>query len=259
MILQYETEHYIFHYLSGSLTEHDIIKIAECQENCFEKICRVLEISYPRKIGYWLYDSPHIIGNIFYDGSPINGISILGDGCDIGRQVSLSGDSENIFVIEPYSVHAVYEDKIKCIGEHEDTHIISTQISEWSSIFLMEGLAMFMDGVWWKIDNKAWARYYMEYGEPFSISDMICFDLDGFYEVDTHISYPIAGAVTEYIIQKYGIEKYKQFYCADEYVRKAVEIYGVSLDQIHKDFISWLSELDISKDVYEQIKSQLVQ
>ena len=50
MIKVLETKHYIFHYLEGSLAEQNIEKIAAEQERCFAKICRFLEVEYPRKI-----------------------------------------------------------------------------------------------------------------------------------------------------------------------------------------------------------------
>lgn len=257
MICLYETKNYIFHYLSGSLAQQDIIKIAECQERCFEKICSTLDISYKHKISYWLYSSPKIIGDNFFNGSPCNGLSITSiNDEDIGIKISLSGDSENYFVVEPYSVHAVYEENIKCIGEHEDTHVISAQLCEPRSAFLCEGLAMFMEGKWWGIDNIAWTKYYMDLGELFSTSNMVCLDEDVFYENDCSKTYPIAGAWTEFIFEKYGSKKYKQFYCADEYTQKATELFGCSLDQMNEDFISWIKELKITEDTISSIESR---
>ena len=53
MICTYETDHYGFHYLKGSLAQRDIAQIAEGQERCFERICDRLNIKYSEKIGYW--------------------------------------------------------------------------------------------------------------------------------------------------------------------------------------------------------------
>lgn len=258
MILTYKTSHYIFHYLSNSIAEHDITQIAECQEKCFEKICSTLNITYDHKISYWLYNSPKIIGDIFFNCSPCNGLSITSaDDEDVGRKVSLSGNSDNEFIVEPYSVHAVYEENIKCIGEHEDTHIISAQLCEPRSAFLCEGLAMFMEGKWWGADNKAWAKYYLVSRELFPTSELICFDEDDFYKGDSSKTYPVAGAWTEYVFERYGVDKYKQFYCAKDYTREAMDIFGASLDQIHESFVPWLGELDISEDVYLSIKQKI--
>ena len=254
MIVTYETEHYIFHFLKNSMAEHDIIEIAEYQEQCHKKICECLGITYQRKIGYWLYDSPQLIGDIFFEGVPCNGLSITNtEGKDIGRIVSLSGNRDDEFMIEPYSVHAVYEENIKCIGEHEDTHVISAQLFEPCSAFLCEGLAMFMDGKWWGIENKIWTKYYQDIGELYQINELINCDEDDFYDLECGKAYPIAGAWTEFMFERYGAEKYLQFYCCNENSQSADTIFGKSLSRIQRDFENWLSEIVITEDMYSEI------
>lgn len=66
MIVVYETEHYVFHFLKNSLAERDILQISEYQEQCYDKICGCLGITYWKKIGYWLYNSAQLIGDIFF-------------------------------------------------------------------------------------------------------------------------------------------------------------------------------------------------
>lgn len=242
MICSFETTHYVFHFLQSSLAAHDIAYISETQESCYEKICGLLNIRYAHKISYWLYDSSQVIGNIFFDGSPCNGVAITTDSDeDIGRMVSLTGRDEDRFVVEPYSVHAVYEERIKCIGEHEDTHVIAAQLYEPESAFLTEGLAMFMDGKWWGTANKSWAKDYSHKEELLSTADVMCLDEDGFYALESSKTYPVAGAWTEYVIGCYGVEKYKEFYCSKDYRKSAEKIFGRTLQEIHEDFVRWLS------------------
>ena len=76
MIRTYETDHYVFHYLKDSLAERDIPQIAKGQERCFDRICELLNIAYSKKIGYWFYNSPQLLGNAFFDGALCNGVSI---------------------------------------------------------------------------------------------------------------------------------------------------------------------------------------
>lgn len=260
MIITYETEHYSFHFLENSLAERDIIQIAEYQEQCYIKICDCLGITYQRKIGYWLYNSPQLIGDIFFDGVSCNGLAITNtEGKDIGRTVSLSGNQDDEFIIEPYSIHAVYEENIKCIGEHEDTHVISAQLVEPSSSFLCEGLAMFMDGKWWGIENKVWAKYYKNIGKLYLTNDIINYNEDDFYELECGKVYPISGAWTEFMFQTYGAEKYLQFYCCEEYLQSANKIFGKSLSQIHRDFEDWLSEIVVEEETFSKIKEKIGQ
>ena len=74
------------------------------------------------------------------------------------------GDYESCdgFACPPDEVYAVYNEKIKCIGPHEDTHILSFTINKPKSSFIREGLAMFFDKVWWDKDNDDWVRLFLK-------------------------------------------------------------------------------------------------
>ena len=246
MIKAVETEHYIFHFLEGSLAERDIEKIAAEQERCFAKICSFLEIEYPRKISYWLYDSPQVIGDIFWDGEWCCGLSLTdANSSNVGRQVSLSGDSDNLFTVPPYSVHAAYGEDAKCTGEHEDTHVIAAMLCEPKADFLSEGLAMYMDGKWWGEDNLVWTKRYLDKGELLSTERLIMVDVDAnteesFYDWDCAQTYPVAGAWTQFVMETYGAEKFKQFYCSEDFEKDAKALFGCSLGRLHELFVDWI-------------------
>ena len=258
MIRTYETDHYVFHYLKDSLAERDIPQIAEGQEQCFDRICELFDIAYSKKIGYWFYNSPQLLGNAFFDGALCNGVSITdAHDDDIGKVVSLSGEKEDSFVVEPYSIHAVYGERIKCIGPHEDTHVIAAQLFEPSSAFLCEGLAMMIDGSWWGIKNELWARYYKETGEFVPIPELINCSEEEFYGLEGRITYPVAGAWTEYMFQTFGKEKYMRFYCGNGTSQMATAIFGKSLPQICREFEAWLSELPFSEEQRRKIEKRI--
>ncbi|MBO7632364.1 MAG: hypothetical protein J6S78_08565 [Lachnospiraceae bacterium] len=243
MIARYETEHYVFHYLEGSLAARDIEEIAATQERCYRKICGMLKTDYPRKISYWLYESPDVVGGNFWDGEPCNGLAFDTDDSEsIGKTVSLSGKEEDRFTVEPYSIHAVYEERIKCTGEHEDTHVIAAHICpEPKSMFLIEGLAMHMDGRWWGRDNRIWAQEYLKSGELLDTAKLIGMDEDGFYDLECAKTYPVGGAYTEFIADRYGMEKFMKLYCSEDPAGDAAEIFGRMLPELHEEFKEWLS------------------
>ncbi len=244
MIKTLETQHYIFHFLEGSLAEWDIEEIVAEQERCYAKICSILEVDYPHKIQYYLYNSPQVIGDIFWDGDWCCGLSVTEESdSEVGRQVSLSGDADNCFIVPPFSVHAVYNEREKCTGAHEDTHIISAMLCEPQSGFLAEGLAMYMDGKWWGEDNAVWARRYLEQGNLLSTERLILDDED-FYDLNCADTYPVAGAWTEFVIETYGVEKFKAFYCSQDYAKDADAIFGCSLAQLQERFVEWIRKLD---------------
>ncbi len=240
MIAQYETEHYVFNYVKGGLAEKDILAISDIQERCYDKICNTLKIKYPKKISYWFYSSPEVLGKYLCDGNACNGLSITDNVCaDIGMKISLDGNEENSFFVPPYSIHAVYEDRIKCIGEHEDTHMIAAQINEPSSDFLCEGLAMYMEGKWWGKPNKYWVeQYYQEKVCP-KPSELIDISEDEFWRIETRISYPLSGAWVEFFIKEYGIDKFLNLYRQNsDYIGKVEKETGDTAAQIDEKFFN---------------------
>lgn len=56
------------------------------------------------------------------------------------------------------SIYAVYNDEIKCIGPHEDAHLISETFRMSDLDFLCEGLAMHFDKCWWGLHFVLWVK-----------------------------------------------------------------------------------------------------
>lgn len=188
----YITEHYIFRYKEGSLAAKDIIKIAKKQEECFNKICNTLKVSFTEKINYFLYESSEEIGRLYGINEPINGFAVWGEN----------------------KIFAVYNDKIKCIGPHEDVHLISFAINNPKSNFIVEGLAMFFDEKWWGIDNDIWTSYYYTTNKDISIYKLL--NNEEFDNYNCEITYPIAGSFIKYLISSFGIEKFIKLYKISE-------------------------------------------
>lgn len=186
--MTYKTEHYIFHCVNNKTAEKDIEIIAKMQEESYAIITTELKVKYESIINYYLVNTPEVVAELTRYPFPVNGLACFSD----------------------RSVYAVYSDKIKCIGPHEDAHLISEKFGIPKSDFLCEGLAMHFDKRWWGIENELWCKYFIKTGifiEPTKLLKN-----QEFYKVDCSISYPIAGAFTSYVIKKSGIEKYKYFY-----------------------------------------------
>lgn len=97
-----ESGNYIFRYNKDSIAEKYIDKIIETQEFCYEFICKYLDVKMNDKIHYYLCESPEQVGKIYGDNEPCNA-----------------------FASKDNKIYAVYNEDIKCIGFHEDAHIIS--------------------------------------------------------------------------------------------------------------------------------------
>lgn len=210
----YHSKHYIFNYKTGSLAEKDIQKISAEQEKCFTKICDALNVNYEDIITYYLLDSPIEVGILYGGSEPINGFAVWGEN----------------------KIYAVYNDEIKCIGCHEDAHLISFLINNPTSEFVVEGLAMYFDESWWGISNDVWASYYKEKETIPSIKDML--DNNIFAKLDCAITYPLAGAFTKYLITTYGMDKYIAFYKtnSDMYQDACIKIYNCQFEDLEHNF-----------------------
>ena len=185
----YETAHYVFHFKENSPASKDILKIAKTQENCYKRITQFLKATLNFKINYYLIGSREEVGLIY-------------------ARLNNDEDSEpcSAFAHHPDTIFCAYNKKIKCIGMHEDTHIISYSKLRPKSAFLREGLAMFMDKKWLGVKNEKCVFDLMQSGYNIRLEKF--FDNNYFFKVDCHISYPIAGAFVNFIIKNYGIDKF---------------------------------------------------
>lgn len=213
------SENYDFYYFNESIAERDINDIIKLQEGCFTDICEKLNIAPEIRIQYYLVNSPELVGEIYGDNEPCNG-----------------------FAQEPNKIYAVYNDEIRCVGYHEDAHILSYTINKPKSNFLREGLAMYFDKVWWDKTNEDWVKSFLRENEYINIYKL--FQNDVFLSYSDAITYPIAGAFTKYLIDTYGIEKYILLYKykGENFSKKINEIYLKELEKIEEDFILTLED-----------------
>lgn len=210
----YQTEHYVFHYPAGSLAEKEIERIAETQERAFAKIIGALNITYPERIHYYFSDSPQEVGDAIFDGIPCNGCALCGEN----------------------KIYAVYNEEIKCIGPHEDTHLISYLINFPESDFVAEGLAVYFDGVWWGVPNEVWTSFYRTKYTALSVGHLL--DNGAFAEYNCAVTYPVAGAFTKFLIDTYGMDRYLELYRykGSEYGEIVFSLYHRSLSELEKSF-----------------------
>lgn len=226
------TEHYLFHYQKGSLAEKEIQMIAQKQERVFTKICNILNVTYSERINYYFTDSPNAIGRAVWEQDfPCNGVALCGEN----------------------KVYAVYSEKIRCIGAHEDTHLISSWINYPDSDFVVEGLAVALHGLWWGLPNETWASYYMEKYPDLSIGSL--FDNDAFSKIDSVITYPIAGAFTQFLMDTFSTGRYLEFYKYDgrEYREATLSLFGVSLSEIEILFRNKMKTVEFDIQTLEKM------
>ena len=239
--MELTTTHYIFHYSENSVAEKEINEISALQEGCYSFISNCLHTNAKGKIHYHFFDSPEEVGRQYAithgnsDDEPCNGFAL---------SEMKSRDGVN-------HIFAVYNDKVKCVGFHEDAHIISYSLGRPVSQFIREGLAMFFDRYWWGIDNYSWTRWYVEQGKNPSVTELL--DNGKFNEYCDVLTYPIAGAFTGYLIERFGTEKYVEFYrCSVDKGTQAFErILCTPVSLLERDFISYIKMFNLRGEIRE--------
>lgn len=229
-----ESNNYIFNYHKGSIAERNMEKIIELQETCRDFICSCLNVKMKGKINYYLCESSSEVGELYGDNEPCNG-----------------------FAREPNEIYAVYNEKVKCIGFHEDAHIISYNISTPPQTFIREGLAMFFDKVSLRIPNYSWVKFFIDNKLYVNVEDLIIDE--NFYKYSDLITYPIAGEFVEYLILNYGIEKFRLFYSSlkEDFETIFFNVFNISLVDANKKFVRYINSIGSNDDITNMIKSEL--
>ena len=232
---QTRTPHYALHYHPGTAAETDIRTIAEVQEAGFETVCQVLGVEQESEIRYFL--------------------------CACAEEtagVSLEGEQNNAVAIPPNLVVALYDDDVKCIGCHEDVHLIARQALGYPpSLLLREGLAMYFDRTWWGIPNEAWVLELLDSGRYVELA--VLADDDQFGGFDCTITYPIAGALVDYLVSRFGMDRFKLLYRTldaglDHCLRHTL---GLSLTDCERGMIRRLRLLSYGDTIVRTIRSYL--
>ncbi len=188
----FETKHYVFHYAKNSLAEKDLNYIAETQEEAYLNILTMLKIEDKfQKIKYYIYQSED------------EKKRLMGD----------DGFAQAIW--HDNSIHIIYTENIKPLGEHEDTHLLTLS---WGVAvgFFQEGLAEYTSGCVWGKDKQPSELFVQKGLNSKKIPDFKNFFSHIFWtrNADKNIEYyyPLAGTFTRFLINKFGLEKYKEFY-----------------------------------------------
>lgn len=192
-----KSPHYIFHYFKNSLAKKDIDKIIKIKEGHYNKILSLLKTKNYRKIKYYLYPTLKKKIELMGDNSPGN---------VIWEEFELR---DNKVKTNRFEIHVLYDAKTKFIGEHEDTHLLS--LSWGLSIYLFnEGLSQFMEGSLFGKDIDVLSKRLMKKNKLYSLKWLL--NNKNWDKVKEKIVYPQAGSFVRYLINTYGLEKFKKVY-----------------------------------------------
>lgn len=213
-----ESENYIFNFKKGSIAENNIVEIIEIQERCFKHICKVFNGRFNGKIEYYLCETPKEVGEFYGDNDPCNG-----------------------FARRPNKVYGVYNEEVKCIGLHEDAHIVSYELLGIpEEVFLREGIVMFLDKGYRGRDNQTWVKYFLENNYKISLKKLLI--NEEFYKESPDITYPISGGFIEYLIGTYGLKCFIEFYKDKdmEIESRFLKWFDSTMEELENDFKDYI-------------------
>lgn len=220
-----ESDHYIFHYFPKSIAEKEIGLIIDRQEKAFNKIIDFLEVPDPKKkISYYFYP-------------------------DAETKKDLMGDNWYAQAIwKDFIIHAIYTEKAKPLGEHEDTHLLSLP---WglSIAFFQEGLAEYLAGCnWYGQNHDDVVKEALKKGILPSIESMM--EHKKWLELDDNnvlYYYCFTASFTKFLIEKYGKDKFKTVYQStsrdktkEENCDAFLNVYGILQDEAEKEWENFI-------------------
>jgi len=187
---QKESAHYVFHFFPNSLAEREIEMIVRQQEKAWRKILDFLELPDPSsKIVYYLYP----------DGETKK--QLMGD------------DWYAQSIRDEFCVHMIYNEEVKPLSEHEDTHLLSLPWGLSIGLF-QEGLAEYLVGHSWYGEShdqlviEAMNRKIL----PTVESMMDHKNWLGLNDEYAQYNYAFVASFIKFLIENYGKDKIKILY-----------------------------------------------
>ena len=228
---------YVFYCFKNSLAEKDIDKIIQLKKRHYQKILLFLNLKNSQTIHYYLYPTLKDKLKLMGDDSP-------------GNSIWEKFESTNgIPKTNKFEIHAVYNNDCKFIGEHEDTHLLSLP---WGlSIYLFcEGLAQFMEGNLFGRDIDEISKELLRQNKLYSLLKLV--DNNNWDKVKPPVIYPQAGSFVRFLIESYGLKKFKSVYQK----LSRLNSYENNLEIIRKGYSNGINELE--KKWKEKLSARVV-
>lgn len=214
--LTYESPRLVFHYLPETFVAREIAVIALEHRAVFEYNTQWLEVNHVSPINFYLYPSKESL----YRAT--------------AREAGFA-------INEAREVHALWAswDDHQSLG-HEMTHVITYwTLGEPSEALLGEGIAVCLDHAEPSPHKRAAAL--LSGGRLIPLSKMLG---DAWFRHTPSIVYPESGSLVCWLVDQYGVERFKQIYRREEFPVALGEIYGLSIERLEKD---WRATLFMNK------------
>lgn len=213
------TEHFIIHYPDNyNRTEIEILALTH--EYYYEHLSKYLQTIPQQKINTFIFESD--------------------------QQKKVLFGSANADVAKPWLYQAYLSyDRYPATLQHELAHCFSAEfgtgafkLAHWFNPSLIEGIASASDPFY--DDNFITYMAALAYQNGFRIELNRLFDKLNFFGQTASISYIYSGAFTLYLIETYGIDKYKSLYSNLNFKM----VYQKNIDELELEFINYIKLLE---------------
>jgi tetratricopeptide (TPR) repeat protein len=213
-----DTEHFVIYYTPGTLEAKHIALIAGDHEWRYHQLKDLLQVTSKDKIRSYIYPNTE-------------------------TRKKLIGAGETTIANPIHrEIHLVYDSFPNPVLKHELTHVMSSEfgmkvLRVSPKVGLIEGLAVAAD---WNEDEftpHQWSKVMIMSKASTNIKEIIGL---GFWHASPSKSYTIMGSFVRYLIDSYGIERFKTVYKTGDF-----SIYGKSLDELISDWKRFLEGIPL--------------
>jgi hypothetical protein len=208
----------ILKYKSDSPAEKDIEELKSLHQQAYKQIQTTLAISFTAPIFFYIFN----------------------EAADADFETDELGQvyPSNLTVELLYKEHTSLENYYDVLL-HEVAHVMF-ELGVGSS-----GLVFFVEGAAVALSNEDTVPFFPEVLYQFPLYDLITMDMDNFYASEYRtLHYAIAGSFSQYLIQEYGIETFKQCYVhckGHNFMTEFSRIFGVNFMIVASEWEQTLS------------------
>jgi hypothetical protein len=208
----YTSQHFSFRYLPNTYVAKEIKRIARDHEQTYTDIVKQLSIADDEPITLYMYPSEAAL----YRATARKA----------GHAINEAGEVHTLWVSA---------NNHQTTG-HEMTHVITTRaIGEPSEALLGEGIAVCLDHS--GKDYREVAADLLAADKLIPLKDMLG---DAWFEADGEVTYPESGSFVCFLLEEYGVARFKQLYTRADILAGLQSVYRTTLTALEK---RWLTSL----------------
>lgn len=236
-----ETEHFVIYYTPGTPEAENIALIAGDHEWRYHQLKEFLQTSS----NYAVTQKPSLlVPDLVGDTTAPKIRSYIYPDTETRKKLIGAGETAIANPIHR-EFHLVYDSFPNTVLKHELTHVMSSEFGIMGfrispKVGLLEGLAVAAD---WGADEftpHEWSKAMIKAKAALDIKGIVGI---GFWQAPPQKSYVLMGSFVRYLIDTYGIEKFKTVYRTGNFL-----IYGKSLDELISDWETFLDGIPLPEN-----------